>query len=122
MASFSLICSVALCITLFLREPTERRRRIDHGERCIEVPVWIARDEGVATAGLSGGIGSEGPGGRVRTTFYVDMPDLQVALDRATQLGGKLASAPMTIPGTSISLAQFTDPDGNLVGLVKGMS
>lgn len=75
-----------------------------------------------ASAGLSGGIGSEGPGGRIRTTFYVDVPDLQAALDRAVQLGGKVASPPMTIPGTSISLAQFTDPDGNLVGLVKGMS
>ena len=74
-----------------------------------------------ASAGLSAGIGSEGPGGRVRTTFYVDVPDLQAALDRAVQLGGKLASPPMTIPGTTISLAQFTDPDGNLVGLVKGM-
>ena len=75
-----------------------------------------------SSAGLGGGIGSEGPGGRVRTTFYVDVPDLQAALDRATQLGGKVASPPMTIPGTSISLAQFTDPDGNLVGLVKGVS
>ena len=74
------------------------------------------------SAGLSGGIGSEGPGGRMRTTFYVDVPDLQAALDRATQLGGKISSPPMTIPGTNISLAQFTDPDGNLVGLVKGMS
>jgi uncharacterized protein len=75
-----------------------------------------------ASAGLSGGIGSEGPGGRVRTTFYVDVPDLQAALDRAVQLGGKVASPPMTIPGTTISLAQFTDREGNLVGLVKGMS
>ena len=74
------------------------------------------------SAGLGGGIGSEGPGGRIRTTFYVDVPDLQAALDRAVQLGGKVASAPMPIPGTAISLAQFTDPDGNLVGLVKGMS
>jgi hypothetical protein len=24
-------------------------------------------------------IGNEGPGGRVRTTFYVDVPDLQAA-------------------------------------------
>ena len=75
-----------------------------------------------ASSGVSGGIGSEGPGGRVRTTVYVDVPDLQAALDRAVQLGGKVASPPMSIPGTSISLAQFTDPDGNLLGLVKSMS
>jgi len=75
-----------------------------------------------SSAGMSGGIGSEGPGGRVRTTFYVDVPDLQAALDRAVQLGGKVTSPPAEIPGTGVSLAQFTDPDGNLVGLVKGMS
>ena len=74
-----------------------------------------------ASAGLSGGIGSEGPGDRIRTTFYVDVPDLQAALERAVQLGGKVASPPMTIPGASVSLAQFTELEGNLVGLVKGM-
>jgi uncharacterized protein len=73
------------------------------------------------SAGISGGIGSEGPGGRVRTTFYVDVPDLQAALDRAVQLGGTVASPPMEIPGTGVSIAQFSDPDGNLIGLVKGM-
>ena len=77
------------------------------GEPAPELGNYAMADS--STAGLSGGIGCEGPGGRVRTTFYVDVPDLQAALDRA-------------IPGTSISLAQFTDPDGNLVGLVKGMS
>ena len=90
------------------------------GEPTPELGNYAMADS--SSAGLSGGIGSEGPGGRVRTTFYVDVADLQTALDRATQLGGKVASPPMTIPGTSISLAQFTDPDGNLVGLVKGMS
>jgi predicted enzyme related to lactoylglutathione lyase len=73
------------------------------------------------SAGLSGGIGSEGPGGRIRVTLYVEVPDLQAALDRAVELGGHISSPPMTIPGTSISIAQFTDPDGNLVGLSKGM-
>lgn len=74
-----------------------------------------------SSAGLSVGIGSEGSGGRNRTTAYVGVADLQAALDRAIELGGKLASPPMDIPGTGISIAQFTDPDGNLVGLVKGM-
>ncbi len=74
-----------------------------------------------ASAGIGGGIGSEGPGGRLRTTIYVEVPDLQAALDRAVQLGGEVAMPPMTVPGTSVSLAQFTDPDGNLVGLVTGM-
>ena len=36
-------------VTLFLREPTQRRRRVDHREWCIGVPVWIACHKGVAT-------------------------------------------------------------------------
>jgi hypothetical protein len=39
-------------VTLFLREPTERRRRVDHRERCIGVPVWNACHKGVATTGF----------------------------------------------------------------------
>ncbi|MBV8085814.1 MAG: VOC family protein [Chloroflexi bacterium] len=73
------------------------------------------------SSGLSVGIGTEGPSGRSRTTFYVDVPDLQAALDKAVQLGGKVVSPPMEIPGTGVSIAQFSDPDGNLVGLSKGM-
>jgi Glyoxalase-like domain len=54
-----------------------------------------------------------GAGGRLRTTFYVEVPDLQAALDRAVELGGKALSQPSDIPATSISLAQFADPDGS---------
>ncbi|HEU0167642.1 MAG TPA: VOC family protein [Chloroflexota bacterium] len=74
------------------------------------------------SSGLSVGIGSEGPGGRNRTTFYVEVPDVQAALDKAVQLGGKVVSPPMEIPGAGVSIAQFSDPDGNLVGLSKGMA
>jgi predicted enzyme related to lactoylglutathione lyase len=46
--------------------------------------------------------------------------DLQAALDKAQKLGGKTAMPPMDVPGGP-SIAQFTDPAGNLVGLVKEM-
>jgi uncharacterized protein len=73
------------------------------------------------SSGLSAGIGSERPGRRMRTTFYVEVPDLQAALDRAVAMGGQLIAPPMTIPRTSIAPAQLTDPDGNVVSLVHGM-
>src|SRR5260370_36495260 len=84
-------------------------------------PSWATmRWQTVQAPASAVGSAARGPGGRVRTTFYVDVADLQRALDRARQLGGKVASPPMTIPGTSISLAQFTDPEGKLAGLGKG--
>lgn len=71
-----------------------------------------------ASSGVAGGIGQE-PTGTARTTVYVQVPDLQATLDKAVALGGKVAMPPTDIPGV-VSLAQFTDPDGNLIGLVKG--
>lgn len=71
-----------------------------------------------ASSGLAGGIGQE-PGGKTRVTVYVEVPDLQATLDQAVAMGGKVVMAPTEIPGAA-TLAQFADPDGNVVGLVKG--
>jgi len=68
-------------------------------------------------AGINGGIGpSPGPN---RVTVYVQVPDLQAALDRAEQLGGKTVMAPMEIPD-AVTMAMFADPLGNVIGLIKG--
>jgi uncharacterized protein len=69
--------------------------------------------------GIGGGVASSSDGS-TSVTFYVQVPDLQAALDKAEKLGGKTAMAPMDVPGGP-SIAQFDDPDGNRVGLVKGM-
>jgi predicted enzyme related to lactoylglutathione lyase len=70
------------------------------------------------SAGVGGGIGEQ-PDKATRVTAYVEVPDLQATLDRAVALGGKVAMPPMDMPGGGPSLAQFTDPDGNLTGLVR---
>jgi predicted enzyme related to lactoylglutathione lyase len=69
--------------------------------------------------GIAGGVG-ESPSGSSHVTFYVQVDDLQAALERAEELGGKTVMPPSDVPGGP-SLAQFEDPDGNMVGLVKGM-
>ena len=68
--------------------------------------------------GINGGITQDDQGAFV--TFYVEVDDLQAALDKAEKLGGKTVMPPMDVPGGP-SIAQFTDPGGNVVGLVKGM-
>lgn len=72
--------------------------------------------------GINGGIGKPqddtDPG---HFTIYVEVDDLQRYLDKAEQLGGKTVMPPAEIPGANMSLAQFIDPDGRLIGLIKGM-
>jgi predicted enzyme related to lactoylglutathione lyase/DNA-binding transcriptional ArsR family regulator len=75
----------------------------------------VAASEG----GIGGGIGGT-QDGNPQVTFYVGVDDLQAALDRAVALGGSVAVPPMDIPDGP-SIAQFADPAGNRVGLVKGM-
>jgi len=69
--------------------------------------------------GIGGGVGPSQDGSTL-VTVYVDVDNLQAALDKAEKLGGKTVMPPMDVPGGP-SIAQFTDPGGNVVGLVKGM-
>ncbi len=57
--------------------------------------------------------------GTSRVTFYAQVDDLQAYLDKAERLGGKAVLPPMEIPET-VTLAMFSDPEGNLIGLIKG--
>lgn len=67
--------------------------------------------------GIGGGIGPTQDGvGRV--TFYAQVDDLQKYLDKAEQLGGKTIMPPTVIPDM-VTLAMFTDPEGNIIGMVK---
>ncbi|MFN0156357.1 MAG: VOC family protein [Gaiella sp.] len=67
-------------------------------------------------SGIGGGIGTS-QDGSTSVTFYVQVDDPQGALDKAVELGGKVVAPVMSIPGM-VTLAQFADPEGNVVGLV----
>ena len=56
-------------------------------------------------------------GAPVRWTWYVQVPDIDAAVARATAGGGALVQGPDQIPGGSYSAA-LTDPEGNAFGLV----
>ena len=70
-----------------------------------------------AGGGINGGVGQEPEGGTL-VTFYAAVPDLQATLDKAESLGGKIAMPVMDIPGV-VTLAQFLDPQGNRIGIIK---
>jgi predicted enzyme related to lactoylglutathione lyase len=76
----------------------------------------MVRPEG--NGGINGGIGRapEGPG---HATFYVGVDDLDAALRRVGELGGKTVQPPVQIPG-GVAFAYFADPEGHVVGLLRG--
>jgi predicted enzyme related to lactoylglutathione lyase len=67
--------------------------------------------------GIQGHITALGHEPQHYTMFYVDVEDVQAALNKAIELGGKMLVPPIAIPtGT---FAWFADPDGNTIGLLK---
>ncbi len=70
--------------------------------------------------GIGGGVtgGGDMPTG---VTVYVEVNDLQAYLDKATKLGATTLVPPTTIPGM-VSFAMFSDPDGNMVGIVHSVT
>jgi predicted enzyme related to lactoylglutathione lyase len=70
--------------------------------------------------GIGGGIGAAPDGGSGHVTFYVQADDPQAVLDRAAQLGGKTVM-PVTAISDQVTIALVADPEGHVVGIVKGM-
>ena len=66
--------------------------------------------------GIGGGICQSM--GQPLVTFYVSADDLAATLEKAKRLGGKTVLPPQEVPGGPQN-ALFSDPDGNVVGLVK---
>jgi uncharacterized protein len=66
--------------------------------------------------GIPGGVGG-GPGYDSHVVFYVGVPDVAAALQRAESLGGTRRMGPERSPGTDLVVGQFTDPEGNLIGV-----
>ena len=79
----------------------------------------LVQHEGQGIAGGIGGIHGdcveEHPG---HVTFYVEVPDVEKALVKAEELGGSRLFGPETVT-EGVTLGQFTDPEGHLIGLLK---
>ena len=67
--------------------------------------------------GIGGGIAAA-QDGKPLVTIYADVADLDATLAKAESLGGRIIMPPMDVPGGP-RLAQFADPDGNVIGLTQ---
>lgn len=65
--------------------------------------------------GINGGIGG-GEDYEGRVLFYVQVPNVEAALKKAENLGGKRRMGPEGTPGTLV-VGQFADPEGHLIGV-----
>jgi predicted enzyme related to lactoylglutathione lyase len=80
-------------------------------------------DYGVVAAaekGISGGIGASYDGGPGHVTFYVEVDDPAAYLARAERLGGTILMPPTELAAFNLTIAMLADPEGHLVGLMKG--
>jgi predicted enzyme related to lactoylglutathione lyase len=78
--------------------------------------------------GMVSAPGGEGIGGGITqamgeptVTVYVEVDDLDATLKAAESLGGKTVLPASDVPGGP-RLAQFADPDGNVIGLTQAGS
>jgi len=78
----------------------------------------VEAEESSNGSSIPGGVGQgpEGYGGHV--TFYVAVPDVEASLAQAESLGGTRVMGPETIM-PEVTLGQFKDPEGNLIGLIQ---
>jgi predicted enzyme related to lactoylglutathione lyase/predicted kinase len=72
----------------------------------------VATDDGT---GIRGGVGG-GLGYASHAVFYVGVPSVEEALQRAESLGGTRVMGPATSPN-GLVVGHFTDPEGTLIGV-----
>jgi predicted enzyme related to lactoylglutathione lyase len=68
--------------------------------------------------GIRGGIGG-GASYQSHAIFYVAVANVEAALQRAEQLGGRRVMGPARSP-SGLVVGHFTDPEGTLIGVAGG--
>ncbi len=66
--------------------------------------------------GIPGGVGG-GPGYDGHAIFYVGVPDVEAALQKAERLGGTRRIGPAKNLEGGVVVGHFTDPEGHLIGV-----
>ena len=73
----------------------------------------------VGKGSIGGGVAAAEQGMPGYVTVYAQVSDLAATLKKAETMGGKTMVTPTEIPNM-VTFALFQDPEGNMVGLVKG--
>jgi uncharacterized protein len=80
----------------------------------------VDRSENLSSqgVGIGGGVGQMPDGMPGHTTVYVEVPDVEAALNKVQDLGGtRLMGPDKVMEGVEIGVAH--DPEGHVIGLIK---
>ncbi len=77
---------------------------------------FVNHDAAKDGTGIPGGVGG-GTNFTSHTIFYVGVPDVEAALQKAESLGGKRVMGPAKNPNGQLVVGHFTDVEGNLMGV-----
>jgi predicted enzyme related to lactoylglutathione lyase len=69
--------------------------------------------------GIDGGIFARAGEDMAGLRIYAQVDDADAVLQKAEELGGRIVTRPQELPDMGIKVAQFTDPEGNLFGVVQ---
>jgi predicted enzyme related to lactoylglutathione lyase len=83
----------------------------------------VSREDNVNAegVGIGGGVGTGPAGYAGHVTFYIEVPDVEAALSKAETLGGSRMMGPDKV-AEGIEIGLFSDPEGHVIGLTKGMA
>jgi predicted enzyme related to lactoylglutathione lyase len=84
-------------------------------EPTADSPYYVGFDTGGQHIGLVQG---GGPQGMTAPVAYWHVPDIEAKLAEVTGAGGTLKEPPRDVGGGRL-VATFTDPDGNVLGLLQ---
>jgi predicted enzyme related to lactoylglutathione lyase len=79
---------------------------------------FVSPDPAIEGPGVPGGIGG-GASYDPHVIFYIGVDDVAATLDRAESLGGTTRLTAQPAPGRPLVIGQFTDPEGNLIGVAS---
>jgi predicted enzyme related to lactoylglutathione lyase len=77
---------------------------------------FVNRNTASDGTGIPGGVGG-GAGYEGHAIFYVCVPDVEAALQKAESLGGKRRMGPEVNKGADLAIGHFIDPEGHLIGV-----
>jgi predicted enzyme related to lactoylglutathione lyase len=80
----------------------------------------VQREQNLAAdgVGIGGGVGPGPEGYPGHVTFYVGVPDVEVALAKAESLGGTRTMGPEKV-SEDVEIGLFNDPEGHTIGVLK---
>jgi predicted enzyme related to lactoylglutathione lyase len=88
-----------------------------HAEQVLGGSTYMLIDT-LSGSGINGGLGATEGGQAPHALFYVENADIESLLEKAVSTGST-SVVPVT-ETDMVTFAQFTDPFGNLIGLVRG--